>query len=209
MPSINIVLSEDDYNKLQEDYKKMTAALPKRGLSALPPTFEEWLATKAITGHDTAAASGGLDDVRAFNAIEKLITSLRSHDFGLAHLGKHGMSSTISAQQLAENLVRNLNLSQQQMKRIQDLIEYYSKGAKETADLAHVGVTNRAYGALHEAYRELVDRTEKAVDRLGEERAIGRVEGAIAILVNMHVMDRQIAKEKAGAFRLQIHNLKK
>lgn len=208
MPSINIVLNDDDYNKLQEDYKRMTAALPKRGLSALPPTFEEWLARRVTEEHNTAT-TGGLDDVRAFNAIEKLITSLRSHDFGLAHLGRHGVSSTGSAQQLAESLVRNLNLSQQQMKRIQELIEYYSKGAKETADLAHVGVTNRAYGALHEAYRELVDRTEKAVDRLGEERATGRVEGAIAILVNMHVMDRQIAKEKAEAFRLQAHNLKK
>ena len=207
MPNINITLPDDDYNKLQEEYKRMTAALPKRGLSALPPTFEEWVATRVAATNN--AAPYGLDDVRAFNAIEKLITSLRSHDFGLAHLGKHGVAPANAAQQLAETLVRNLNMSQQQMKRIQELVEYYSKGAKEIADLAHVGVTNRAYGALHEAYRELVERTENAVDRLGEERATGRVEGAIAILVNMHVMDRQVAKDKAEAFKLLARNSKK
>jgi hypothetical protein len=55
----------------------------------------------------------------------------------------------------------------------------------------------------------LADRTDKSTERIGEERAIGRVEGAIAILVNMHVMDRHAAKEKTEAFKAQARNPKK
>lgn len=208
MPFINISLSEDEYNRLQEEHKKAVARA-KHDLTALPSTFEEWIATRAVSGSDGAPSDGGLDDLRAFNAIEKLITSLRSHGFGLAHLGKQDGVPADAARELAETIVRDLRLSQQQLKRIQELVEYYSRGAKEIADVAHVGVTNRAYGALHEAYRDLADRTDKSVERIGEERAIGRVEGAIAILVNVHVMDRQAAKEKTEAFKAQARNPKK
>jgi tetratricopeptide (TPR) repeat protein len=208
MPVINISLSEDEYNKLQEEHKKAVARA-KHDLTALPATFEEWIVACAANGNDATPGNGGLDDLRAFNAIEKLITSLRSHGFGLAHLGKQDGVPADSARDLAETIVRNLGLSQQQLKRIQDLVEYYSKAAKEIADAAHVGITNRAYGALHEAYRELADRADKSLDRIGEERAIGRVEGAIAILVNVHVMDRQAAKEKTEAFKALARNPRK
>ena len=205
MPIVNIALKDDDYNKLQDEYKKAAIAWPEAQIAASFPTFEQWLGARAIAD-GTPQASGqaiGLDDVRVFNGIEKLIIALRPHGFGLAHIGKHNSSMADSARELAETIVRDLHLSQQQTKRIQELVE------KEIADLAHVGVTNRTYGALHEAYRELVERTDKALDRLGEERAIGRVEGAIAILVNVHVMDRQLAKEKADAFKTQARNPKK
>lgn len=208
MPIINVSLTEDEYEKLQEQYHRAGSVPTVGGTVAKAASFEEWIGAR-ITARDDGYGGRTLDELRIFSAIEKLITSLRSHDFGLAHLGRHDASPAISAQQLAQTLVRDLDLPQQQLKRIQDLLEYYSKSAKETADLAHVGVTNRCYGALHEAYRELVERTGKAVERLGEERAIGRVEGAIAILVHLHVMDRQIAKEKAETFKAQARNFKK
>jgi hypothetical protein len=209
MPTINLALSEDDYHQLREEYKKMALAWPKPGLASLPPTFEEWVTTRAMAANNVADG-GSLDDLRVFAAIEKLITSLRTHGFGLAHLGKHDRpSSSGSAQELAESIVSDLKLPQQQLKRIQELVDYYSKGAKEIADMAQVGITNRAYGALHEAYRELLERTDQAVERLGEERAIGRVEGAVAILVTTHVMDRQTAQEKTEAFKMQARNPKK
>jgi hypothetical protein len=208
MPAINISLSDDEYNRLQEEHKKVVARA-KHDFSVLPPTFEEWIAGRATTGNGTAENDDELDAVRAFNAMEKLITSLRSHGFGLAHLGKQDSVPADSARELADTIVRDLRLSPQQSKRIQELVEYYSKGAREIADAAHVGITNRAYGALHEAYRDLADRTDKSTERIGEERAIGRVEGAIAILVNMHVMDRHAAKEKTEAFKAQARNPKK
>jgi hypothetical protein len=208
MPVINISLSEDEYNGLQEEHKKVVARA-KHDFSTLPPTFEEWIAGRAASQDNAPTDDGELHAVRAINAIEKLITSLRSHGFGLAHLGAQDSVLSESARELAETIVRDLGLPPQQLKRIQELLEYYSKGAKEIADAAHVGVTNRAYGALHEAYRELADRTDKSMDRLGEERAIGRVEGAIAILVNMHVMDRQVAKEKTEAFKAQVRHPRK
>jgi hypothetical protein len=208
MPVINVSLSEDEYNKLQEEHKKAVARA-RHDLTALPATFEEWIVARAAIGSDAAPGIGGLDDLRAFNAIEKLITSLGLHGFGLAHLGKHDGVAADSARELAETIVRDLGLSQQQLKRIQELVEYYSKGAKEVADAAHVGITNRAYGALHEAYRDLADRADRSVDRIGEERAIGRIEGAIAILVNVHVMDRQAAKEKTEAFKALARNPRK
>lgn len=57
---------------------------------------------------------------------------------------------------------------------------------------------------LQEAYRELVERTESAVIRLGEHRAIGRVEGAAAILVSAQVIERRAAQERTEAFKLQV-----
>ena len=58
----------------------------------------------------------------------------------------------------------------------------------------------------HEVYRALVERTWDALARLGEQRAIGRVESAIAILVGMQVMDRQSARQKAEAFKSRVRN---
>lgn len=208
MAVINISFSEDEYSRLKEEHKKVVARA-KHDLTTLPPTFEEWIAARAANSNDATASDAGLDDVRAFNVIEKLITSLRLHGFGLAHLGKQDIPPAEAARELAEAIVSDLNLSQQQARRIQEVVEYYSKGAKEIADAGQVGVTNRTYGALHEAFRDLVDRADKSVDRIGEERAIGRVEGAIAILVNVHVMDRQAAKEKTEAFKAQARNPKK
>jgi len=204
MPVLNITLNTDAYSALQDEYKKMAVAWPRPGRTSPPPSFEEWLGTRVT---DSAPAAKAItEDVRTFATLEKLITQLAGHGFALAHIGKNDVSAAHAARELSARLVNDLNLPHALSKRIEELIGYYAKSGKEIADLAHVGVTNRTYGALHEACRDLLERTENAIDRLGEERAIGRAEGAIAMLVSLGVMDRAGGKEKTEMFKEQARN---
>jgi hypothetical protein len=210
MHTINISLNDEEHRALSDEYRNMTLEQLRAGADATP--FEQWLAARLVTGAGspaTDASVAGLDDVHAFNAIEKLIISLKPHAFGLAWMGKYGKELPDSAAELAETLVKDLNLTRPQMRRIQELVEYYAKSAKDIADAARVVVTNRTYGALHEEFRELTERTEKALDHLEPGQALGRVEGAAAMLVGLRVMTRQVAKEKTDAFGQQLHDRKK
>lgn len=210
MPEINIPLSDNEHRMLSDEYKKMSIDWLRTNIASVPPPFEQWLAGRLTIGIGSAASrEREIEELRIFNVIEKLITGLQPHAFGLAHLGKPDAEPAESATALAQSLAADLGLSPLRAKRIQDLLAYYSKSAKEIADLAHVGVTKRAYGALHEAYRELVQRTEKAFDHLGEDKALGRVEGGIAILVSLQVMNRNMATEKTEAFRQQVRDSEK
>jgi hypothetical protein len=210
MQTVNITLSDEDHRALSGEYRKATVEQLQTSSDVQP--FEQWLAARVAGAPNTvdvqASSTAEADEVRAFNAIEKLITSLRQHSFGLAWMGKYGEELSDSASELAAALVKDLNLPRQQARRIEELLEYYGKSAKDIADAARVVVTNRAYGAMHEAFRELVERTEKA-DHLDEGQALGRVEGAAAMLVSMRVMTREAAKEKTDAFRQQLRDRKK
>lgn len=209
MPVIDIVLSEEDHQKLQDAYRDMSAVWPRLGHQSLPPTFEQWLGTRVTAGENAPPSNAELDDMRVFHAIEKLITSLHQNGFGLAHVARNGVAPTACAADLAQLLVTDFRLQPQYQKRMQELFEHYLKSAKEIADIAQVGITNRAYGALSEAYRQLNERTGKALDHLGGERAIGRVEGAAALLVNLDVMERTAAKKETDAFKQQVRNAQK
>ena len=209
MPVIEIVYSEDDNVKLKDEYQKMRALWQRLGRKSLPPTFEQWVGARAVAGDGSSMSEVEMDDIRVFNAIEKLVTSLDAHDVALAHLARQDSAPEKSALALAQVIVTDLGLPPQYLKRIQELFEHYLKSAKEVADAAHVGVTNHAYGALHEAYRKLLDRTTKAVEHLGSERAVGRAEGAIAILVSLDIVDRAAAEKKTRSFRLQLRNAQK
>ncbi|WP_019140811.1 hypothetical protein [Noviherbaspirillum massiliense] len=195
MPVIQITLNDRDYQYLQEEYKQASSASPQ-------PAFEQWLTSRLTSG--IAERETPHEDVRAINAIEKLVIGLQPNGFALAHLAKQGAPE--SAAMLAESLAADLKLSQHQARRLQELFAYYLRNPKEIADLSQVVVTNRAYGALHEAYRELAERTTKSLDHLDADRALGRAEGAIAILVSMNVIERAVAKEKIQAFKMQIRN---
>lgn len=202
MPAINLSLELPDevLHALQEEYKKMAIAWPRPGQTALPPGFEEWLGERLA---DAATALRN-EEVRLFSALEKLVTQLQPHGFALAHLGIRGTSTGESARALSACLVDELRLPPTQRKRIEELLGYYARSAKDVADMGHVALTNRAYGALHEACRDLLERTGSALERLGEERAIGRAEGAIAMLVSLGAMDRTAGKEKAESFKEQV-----
>lgn len=206
MSVINVVLNEEDHANLQDEYQKMTATWQRLGHKVLPPTFELWLGQRAASAADAPAPDTDLDDMRVFNAVEKLVTGLHQHGFGLAFVGKQGITPPLAASDLAQMIVADLKLQPHYVKRIQDLFEHYVKSAKEIADRAQVGVTNRAYGTLDEAYGQLVERTGKAAQNLGIERAIGRVEGAAAILVSLNAMDRDSARKKAAEFKFQMRS---
>ncbi len=205
MPSIQIQLSDDEYHQLYEEYRKMAIAWPRPGLAALPPSFEEWAAARMLSGSAAALEEEALADMRVFDALEKLVTALQPHGLALTRAERRSAPPA----ELADGLARDLRLAPQQSRRLADLLGYYLKDAKEVADHAHVGITSRAYGALNEACRELIERTDKALPRLGEERAIGRVEGAVAILVSVNAMERDAAKDRTEAFKLRARAFEK
>lgn len=209
MPEITFNFSEEEHRQLSDEYKKMTIEWLRDHSGTMPPTFEEWAAARLMTAvRQDAMTRPGVNELRAINAIEKLVTNLQRHGFGLALL--HGPEKLPDAStRLSETVSTGLGLSHAAAKRIQELLDYYAKSAKEVADRAHVSVTNRAYGALHEVYRELIERTMKAQAHLGEDKALGRVEGGAAILVGMHVMTREAAKQKTEAFRQQARDVEK
>jgi len=201
MAVIEIVLNETDHTRLQGEYSKMCETWSRMGHAALPPTFEQWLGARTAE-MDVAKSGAELDDMRVFSVIERLVTSLPQHGFSLAHVVKQGVSRSDATRGLAELIVRDFRLPAQYTKRIEDLIEHYVRDAREVADQAQLVITNRTFGALNEAYRQLAERTESSIQRLGPDRAIGRVEGAAAILVGMEVMGRESAREKTKDFKV-------
>ncbi|HEX8955248.1 MAG TPA: hypothetical protein VF798_03185 [Burkholderiaceae bacterium] len=201
MAVVEIVLNERDNSRLQAEYSKMCEAWSRPGQHRLPPTFEQWLGTRAVEA-ESRAAPAEVDDARLFDILERLVTSLPQHGFSLAHVGKQGISREEAAKNLAQLLVRDFHLSGQYAKRIEELFAHYAKDAREVADLAQLTITNLTFGALNEAYRQLAERTETALARLGPDRAIGRVEGGAAILVEMKALGRESAHEKTNAFKV-------
>lgn len=201
MPEITIRFSDEDHRLLADEYKKMSIEWLRDHAASLPPPFEDWSAAQLMNNaRRNLMRKHELDEMHAFDAIEKLVTSLQRHGFGIANMNRQTDAPDAVAN-LAQTTAAGLGLSLHTGKRIQELLEYYCKSAKEIADRGHVSMTNRTYGLLHESYRELVERTTKALDHLGEDKALGRVEGAAAILVSAHVMTREAAKEKTDAFR--------
>jgi len=200
MAVVEIVLNEHDHSLLRDEYSKMCDNWPRMGHGKLPPTFEQWLGQRA-GNFGTEPSSDELDDSRIFSAIERLVTMLPQHGYSLAHVAKRGVQSDEAARTLAQLLVRDFRLPGQYAKRLEELFSHYTKDAREVADLAQLNVTNRTFGALSEAYRQLAERTEVSVQRLGPDRAIGRIEGAVAILVSMEVLSRDSAREKTSTFK--------
>jgi hypothetical protein len=204
MPDIKITLDEEQHHLLSEEYKKACIDWLRSKPGAVPPPFEQWLSRRLADNVRSAARSEReVEELRILNAIEQLVTHLQAHGFGLAHLGQHGAELPDSAEALAQALIADLGLPRVRARRMRELLEYYSRNAREIADLGLVTVTSRAYAALHEACRELIERTKIARPHLGEDKALGRVEGAVAILVSLNVMSRQAAREMADAFGFQ------
>lgn len=209
MPVINIEVSDEEHRMLSEEYRKASIAWLRSNPSSVPPSFPQWLSNRTVEYVRQANLEPReVDEMHAINAIEKLVTSLQRHGFALASLDRPGVEPADAIADFAQSVARDLGLPHHTAKRLQELLQYYAKSAKEIADMAHVVITNRAYGALHEAFRELADRTAKAAEHLGDDRALGRVEGAVAILAGMRVMTRPAAKEKTDAFKQLLHEAK-
>lgn len=207
MPVISIILTEHDHRRLEQEYATLVAEWACPGHVGTIPGFDDWISKRVVSHAELQAhhpAPGDVADINAFNAIEKLVTSLPRHGFHLAHTALPDTDPAASAQHLAQAMVSDLGLQPYYAKRLQDLFQHYLKSAKEIADVAQVGITNRAYGALTEAHRRLTERTSNALSKLGAEKAIGRVEGATAILVGIDVMDRGTAKKRTTAFEAEV-----
>lgn len=204
MPKINISITADAHQNLLKNYQKIVDAT---AADTSPPSFDEWLLGRISNVEKIKASATELNDIHAFNAIEKMMTSLHKHGFSLTCFPRTGMEPEMSANLLASAIVKDLKLTPQYVKRLQDLFVHYQKGAREMADAAQVGITNRAYGAISETFSQLVVRTEKAEDSLSEERALGRVEGGLAILVGLDIMTRAAAQKRTAEFKKRLPKL--
>ena len=208
MPVIQVVLNELDHQRLEQAHGAVVKSWPQLGHRTQPPTFAAWMGGQlAQTGTESDDAL--LGDIRVFSAIERLVTSLPQHGFHLAHTAVAEVDPQRSCESLAKAIVDDFKLGPHYAKRLQELFAHYLKGAREIADTAQVGITNRAYGALTEAHRKLTERTGGAIARLGADKAIGRVEGATAMLVGLEVMDRATAKKRTSAFSAQARAVRK
>ena len=209
MPVINIVVNEIDHHRLGQEHAALVAAWSRLGNKTQAPTFAQWLGTRTVGEPGTTPDSQALGDIRVFNAIERLITILPQHGFSLAHTAPGNSEPATGASALGEAIVSDFQLQPQYAKRLQELFTHYLKNAREIADAAHIGITNRAYGALTEAHRQFLARTSAAMATLGAEKAIGRIEGATAILVSLDVMDRNTARKRTTAFKAEAQAVRK
>ncbi len=207
MPSLNLSISEADYKKLQDDYDKVCAAWSQQGRNGEPPSFDHWAGDRLMGA--TPVSADEISHARLFAAIEQMVTSLQVHGFSLAHVAGQGTAPEKSARTLAESLVRHFELAPQYLKRLQDVFLYFQKNAASLLDDGQGRVVLYAARALEAAFDDLQDRTTKALDHLNTERAIGRIEGAIALLVSVEVISRDVAKDKTQAFKSQARGRKK
>ena len=198
MPQISISVSPDAHQNLLNSFQQAVDATPS---GALAPSFDDWLLARISTAPKTDTSASELNDIYSFNAIEHMVTRLHKHGYGLACYPKAAAQAEMSAALLASAIVKDLKLTAPYVKRLEDLFAHYQKDAKEIADAAQIGITNRAYGAISEAFSQLVARTEKAEENLNDERALGRVEGGIAMLLHLDIMTRAIAIKKAAEFK--------
>lgn len=207
MPSVNLIISEADYRKLRDDYDKVCTAWLQQGRNGEPPPFEHWAGSRLMGA--TPVSADEISHARMFAAIEQLVTSLQVHGFSLTHVAGQGTAPEKSAQALAQSLVRHFELAPQYLKRLQDVFVYFQKSAASLLDDGQGRVVLHAATALETAFDELQDRTTRALDHLETERAIGRIEGAIALLVSLDVINRDAAKEKTQAFKSLARGRKK
>jgi len=207
MPAVNIIISETEHNKLQEDYDKMAAAWAQQGRQAPPPSFEHWVSER-LTG-STPVSAEEIGHMRVFSAIEQLVTGMHLHGFCLAHVAGNATAPEKSAHELAQALARHFELPSHYVKRLQDVFGYYQKNVASLVDGAAGTTLLHSAAAIERAYEDLLDRTTKALDHLESERAIGRIEGAIALMVSLDVMGRDSAKDKTQAFKSFARSQKK
>ncbi|TCS34382.1 hypothetical protein EDC30_11378 [Paucimonas lemoignei] len=207
MPAIQLIVSEAEHKKLQEDYEKLSALWIQQGRQSSPPPFEHWIGERLMNANRISAE--GIDHMRVFSAVEQLITSMHVHGFCLAHVVGQTGSPEKSSQEFAEALVRHFELPTQYIKRLQDVFTYYQKDASSLTDNGSSKAPAHASTTIESTFEELLERTTTALDHLGTERAIGRVEGALALLVNLGIMERETAREKTQAFKALARGMKK
>ncbi len=197
-------LSDGDRAKLKEEYESIVATWPTLGLGATPPpTLQQWIGARAIVVCRPNSSDQHLSDIRLFNAIEKLVTNFRLYNFNLTHIDTDGRQFIDSSQSMAEMLVSNFKLPHHFTKRFSELFDYYQKSLTEVVNSENVGLTPLANANLIDALQRFIGRTAEAVveREVDVDRAIGRVEGAAALLLRANVISRERAAEETDQFK--------
>ncbi|MES2935184.1 MAG: hypothetical protein V4805_17050 [Pseudomonadota bacterium] len=198
MPTTDV--TEAGQSQLRAQYALIQQNWPSLGLTGAPPSFEQWRGINTILNRSDITLAESQDDIRLFNGLESLVTHMGLHNFSFAHIETEEKKSPESSTALATMLVQELELPETYVKRLQGLFCYYVKSAHDIADMAKIKFTLAARDNLRDAFDRLKARTADAMidDDLPVDRALGRIEGAGALLVRVHLMSRdKIAQETA------------
>jgi hypothetical protein len=201
MAPVSVKLSEQNFGLLQETYQSLKNLRPEEG--DLPP-FDQWLQQNIVL---PVTGNSAHDDMRSFKAIENLVTSLQSCGYTLIRHAEPDASDP-SGNRLAHSLAQQFNRPDFYLKRIQDVLDYYQKPADFVAATARHDALESVAANLRSAYRELLLRSDTALDHLSEDRAIGRAEGAVAMLVTGTAMTRHEALQQTAAFKKTVRGKK-
>ena len=202
MAPVPVKLSEQNYSLLQATYEEIKNAKP--AASGLPP-FDLWLQQSTVLLAETGNSAH--DDMLGFKTIENLVTSLQSCGYTLV---QHTIteSDDPAGNRLAQLLAQQFNNPDFYLKRIQDVLGYYQKSVDFVAATARSEELDRFGASLRSAYRDLLQRSDIALDHLSEDRAIGRAEGAAAMLVSCAAMTRREAQQETAEFKKIVRNKK-
>lgn len=200
MTPVSVKISEQNVALLHETYETL-----KRTMSVtddLPP-FDLWLQQSIVL--PAVPGNTAHDDMLGFKMIENLVTSLQSCGYTLVqHVGAESMEG--AGNRLAQLLAQQFNSPDFYLKRIQDVLGYYQKTVDLVAATARQDEIARFAINLRAAYRLLLQRSDAALDHLSEDRAIGRAEGAAAMLVSGAVMTRHEAQQETAGFKKTVRS---
>lgn len=196
MPEVTLHLSRPEYTLLKNRFAQDSTTAPL-------PTFEQWLIRTAI---EQAAGAGQQDDIRHFKIIEGLITGLQQCGYQLVQTGPD-RSAERATLDLSVKLASEFDGPEFYVRRIHELLDYYQKLSHDVTASARDAAAGAIGATLHDAWLTLLQRTGR--NSLSGERAIGRVEGAAAMLVSAGVLDRRAAQEHTDAYKAAIRTNKK
>ena len=106
MSVIPVVISAVDQLQLEHDHADPVSARPRLGRRSQPRTFAKWYCTRLKLSDDGSSDDSTLVDIRFFNAIKKLITSLPQSGFDLAHTVIGAVGPADSSHSLANTMTR-------------------------------------------------------------------------------------------------------
>lgn len=199
---IEIALGGTDLDRLKSEYVKVCETWEQLGNRNAPPSFLDWAGVRLTEGHESPPDLN-LDDLRLFHGLERFVTSLQQHGLSLVRNRPVDKETGEPCADVAHLMAQDFKLAPQFEKRIRDLLLHYIKPAREVANSAGVGITRQAQHVLKESYERLIDHCTKSIASLGPERAIGRAEGAAAVLVSAEAMDAKTAQTRTEEFKVR------
>ena len=202
MAIVSMQCSERTLARLRDEYQQLQG---NASATAPLPAFETWLAQADLASANSTL--GASSDIQLFRIMEDLITGLEPAGYTLVH---HADSDEVDAatDRLAQALMQHFAAPEFYLKRIQDLLTYYQKPVDHVTTMVRTQEVERLAAAMILAFQALFERSIKALDHLSDDRAIGRIEGAVAMLVSGGAVTRTDAQRQAAAFKKAVRNRK-